>query len=87
MTIREARRAACFKNVAATGWFSVGLAPMTTMTSASFAAANGAVTAPDPMPSSRAATDDAWQRRRAVIDIVGAKSLPHELLDQERLLV
>ena len=63
ITISDARCAACLKNVAATGWFSVGLAPMTTTTSASATAVNGAVTAPEPMPSRRAATDDAWQRR------------------------
>ncbi len=51
------------KKVAATGWFSVGLAPMTMMTSASFAAMKGAVTAPEPMPSISAATDEAWQSR------------------------
>ena len=49
--------------VAATGWFTVGLAPMTKMTSASAAAANGAVTAPEPMPSISAATDEAWHSR------------------------
>src|SRR5665213_3617287 len=40
------RLTAFLRKVAATGWFSVGLAPMTKMTSASFAAMKGAVTAP-----------------------------------------
>ena len=57
------RFTAFLKKVAATGWFSVGLAPITTITSASSAAMKGAVTAPEPMPSSRPATDEAWQRR------------------------
>ena len=49
--------------VAATGWFTVGLAPMTMITSASIAAANGAVTAPEFSPSINAATDEAWHSR------------------------
>src|SRR5713101_4290017 len=40
------RFAACLKKVAATGWFSVGRAPMTMITSASAAAVNGEGTAP-----------------------------------------
>src|SRR5260221_582349 len=60
------RFAACLKKVAATGWFSVGRAPMRMMTSASAAAVNGADTAPEPMPSIKAATDDA-----IVVDLVG----------------
>ena len=65
MTISLAPRflTAFLMKVAATGWFTVGLAPMTMITSASSAAANGAVTAPEPMPSIRAATDEAWQSR------------------------
>ncbi len=57
------RLAACLKKVAATGWFSVGLAPMTMMTSESSAAVKGAVTAPEPIPSIRAATEEAWHSR------------------------
>ena len=49
--------------VAATGWFTVGFAPMTMMTSALRASENDAVTAPDPTFSINAATDEAWQRR------------------------
>ncbi len=49
--------------VAATGWFTVGLAPMTMMISASSAAAKGAETAPELRPSISAATELAWQRR------------------------
>jgi len=64
MTISFAPRfAARFRKVAATGWFSVGRAPMTTITSASCAAVKGAVTAAEPMPSSSAATDEAWHSR------------------------
>ncbi len=57
------RFAAFLMKVAATGWFSVGRAPMTMMTSASAAAVNGAVTAPEPILSISAATDEAWQSR------------------------
>ena len=49
--------------VAATGWLTVGLAPITMMTSASMAAANGADTAPEFRPSISAATDEAWHSR------------------------
>ena len=65
MTISLAPRSltAFLRKVAATGWFTVGLAPMTMMTSASRAAENGAVTAPEFRPSIRAATDEAWQSR------------------------
>ncbi len=49
--------------VAATGWFTVGLAPITMITSASMAAANGAETAPEFRPSISAATEEAWHRR------------------------
>jgi hypothetical protein len=64
MTISLAPRLAAFlMKVAATGWFTVGRAPMTMMTSASLAAMNGAVTAPELMHSISAATDEAWQSR------------------------
>src|SRR5450830_220675 len=49
--------------VAATGWLTVGLAPMMTITSALVTSITGFETAPEPMPSSRATTDDAWHRR------------------------
>ena len=49
--------------VAATGWFTAGLAPMMTITSASSAAENGAETAPEFNPSISAATDEAWHSR------------------------
>src|ERR1700761_5191648 len=55
--------AAFLMKVAATGWFTVGLAPITQITSASIAAENGADTAPELRPSNRAATDDAWHSR------------------------
>ena len=55
--------AAFFIQVAATGWFTVGLAPMRITTSATVTSITGFDTAPEPMPSSSATTDDAWQRR------------------------
>src|SRR6201985_2415446 len=55
--------AAFLMKVAATGWFTVGLAPVTMITSASSAAENGADTAPELKPSNRAATEEAWQSR------------------------
>ena len=57
------RLAACLKNVAATGWFSVGLAPMTMMTSEFLHSLKVAVTAAEPTPSSNAATEEAWHSR------------------------
>ena len=54
---------AFFINVAATGWFTVGFAPITIITSEFSASANGAVTAPEPIVSIKAATDDAWHKR------------------------
>ena len=85
--MRVAFFAACLKKVAATGWFSVGLAPMTMMTSESSHAVNGAVTAPEPMPSSSATTDDAWQSPVQWSTVVGAETLADQLLDEVRLLV
>src|SRR6202140_5938791 len=55
--------AAFLMKVAATGWLIAGLAPITMMTSASSAAANGADTAPEFRPSISAATDEAWHSR------------------------
>ena len=49
--------------VAATGWFTVGLEPMTMTTSACSTSITGLLTAPEPMPSSSATTDEAWHRR------------------------
>ncbi len=64
MTINSAPRlAACLKKVAATGWFSVGLAPITTITSEFLHSLKEADTAPEPTPSSSAATEDAWHSR------------------------
>ena len=64
ITISLAPRLAAFlMKVAATGWLTVGLAPITMMTSASIAAANGADTAPELRPSNSAATEEAWQSR------------------------
>ncbi len=57
------RLAACLKKVAATGWFSVGLAPMTMMTSEFLHSLKVAVTAAEPTPSSSAATEEAWHSR------------------------
>src|SRR5213593_996343 len=49
--------------VAATGWFDVGSAPMRKITSAYSTSETWFETAPEPTPSSSAATDEAWQRR------------------------
>ena len=57
------RLAACLKKVAATGWFSVGLAPITMMTSEFLHSLKEADTAPEPTPSKSAATEEAWQSR------------------------
>ena len=50
-------------HVAATGWFTTGLAPIRRTTSASRTSITGFDTAPEPMPSRSAATLDAWQSR------------------------
>src|SRR5215212_4079036 len=50
-------------NVAATGWLTAGLEPITTITSEWAHSENDAVTAPEPIVSIRAATLEAWQRR------------------------
>ena len=55
--------AAFLMKLAATGWFTPGLAPMTMITSASSAAEKGAETAPEFRPSISAATEEAWQSR------------------------
>ena len=57
------RFANCLKKVAATGWFSVGFAPMTIATSARSIWLKVAVTAPEPTFSSSAATELAWHSR------------------------
>ena len=56
-------RAACFMKVAATGWLAVAFEPVTRVTSAFATSPNTLVTAPEPIASSRAATDDAWHSR------------------------
>jgi hypothetical protein len=53
------RLAACLKNVAATGWFAVVFVPVRSRKSECRALAKMSDTAPDPIPSSKAATDDA----------------------------
>ena len=55
--------AAFFIQVAATGWFTVGLAPIRITTSACVTSITGLLTAPEPMPSSSAATLEAWHSR------------------------
>ena len=50
-------------HVAATGWLTTGLAPISSTTSAFITSITGFDTAPDPMPSSKAATLEAWQSR------------------------
>jgi hypothetical protein len=56
-------RTAFLIQLAATGWFTVGLAPMTITTSACVTSITGLDTAPEPMPSSKATTDEAWHSR------------------------
>jgi hypothetical protein len=55
--------AAFLMKVAATGWFTVGLAPMTKITSALATSRTWFDTAPELMPSISAATLDAWHSR------------------------
>ena len=55
--------AAFFIQVAATGWFTVGLAPIRKITSAFITSRTWFDTAPELMPSMRAATEDAWHNR------------------------
>ncbi len=50
-------------HVAATGWLTIGFAPISSTTSASSTSITGFDTAPEPMPSSSAATEDAWHSR------------------------
>ena len=49
--------------VAATGWLTVGLAPITSTTSARSTSLTWLDTAPEPTPSSSAATEEAWHSR------------------------
>ncbi len=62
-TMRVPRRAAFFIQLAATGWLAVGLAPMTRISSACSTSRTGLLTAPEPTPSSSAATLLAWHSR------------------------
>ena len=55
--------AAFFIKVAATGWFTAGFAPITIIESAYSTCENDAVTAPEPIFSSNAATEEAWHSR------------------------
>ena len=55
--------AAFFIQVAATGWLAVGFEPMMKISSACATSLTGLLTAPDPTPSSKAATLEAWHRR------------------------
>ena len=55
--------AAFLMNVAATGWFTVGFAPMTKITSELATSRTWLETAPELMPSISAATLDAWHSR------------------------
>ncbi|MNC99321.1 hypothetical protein D3C83_175740 [compost metagenome] len=51
--------AAFLMKVAATGWFTVGRAPMTMITSASATSETGLETEPEPIAPSSAATEEA----------------------------
>ena len=81
------RLAACLKKVAATGWFSVGLAPMTMMTSEFLHSLKVAVTAAEPTPSKQRRHRGGVAEPRAVVDIVGAEAGAHQLLEQIGLFV
>ena len=89
MTISFAPRSltAFLMKVAATGWFTVGLAPMTMITSASSAAENGAETAPEFEPFHQRRDRGGVAQPRAVIDVVGAEAGAHQLLEQIGLFV
>src|SRR3954465_10782296 len=56
-------RWACLKNEDATGWLAGALLPATIATSALMTSPYVVDTAPEPTPSNRAATLDAWHRR------------------------
>ena len=62
-TIFAPRLAAFFIHVAATGWLAVGLEPITKISSACSTSFTGLLTAPEPTPSSSAATLEAWHSR------------------------
>ena len=57
------RLTAFFIQVAATGWFTVGFAPMRKITSAFATSRTWLDTAPESIPSISAATEEAWHRR------------------------
>ena len=63
ITMRVPRAAAFFIQVAATGWLDVGLAPITRISPACRTSLTGLLTAPEPTPSSSAATLLAWHSR------------------------
>ena len=60
---------------------------MTMMQSASLAAVNGAVTAPELTPSIKRGHRRGVAQPRAVVDVVGAKALADQLLEQIGLFV
>ena len=62
-TKRAPRSTAFLIQVAATGWLALGLAPITTINSAWATSRTGLLTAPEPTPSSNAATLEAWHKR------------------------
>ena len=57
------RRRACLKNEEATGWLAVVFVPARIATSALMMSPYVVDTAPEPTPSSSAATLEAWHRR------------------------
>ena len=62
-TILAPALAAFFIQVAATGWLEVGLEPITRISSAWATSFTWLLTAPEPTPSSKAATLEAWHSR------------------------
>ena len=74
-------------NVAATGWFTVGLAPIRKITSALATSRTWLETAPELMPSISAATLEAWHSRVQWSTLLRPEPGAHQLLEEIRLFV
>ena len=61
---------AFLSQLAATGWFTLGLAPITITTSARVTSITGLLTAPEPMPSSSAAHAGRMAQPRAMATLL-----------------
>ena len=71
----------------ATGWFTLGLAPMMMTTSALATSITGFETAPEPMPFEQRGDARRVAQPRAMVDVVAAKAGAHQLLEQVGLFV